>query len=323
MNRDGLSDLIRSGESSGVEFKRDDLRPERMAREVAALLNLEGGHILLGVEDSGSVTDLAHDRRQVEEWVMEVARIHVRPATIPYWETVEWREGVPVGVVSLPEDVPDKPYKAKRGSAWVTQVRAGTTTRDATDDEEARLYQQSGRLQYDRKPVPGTSLADLDRRRLVNYFRDLRQQDFPEIENEDAWIRLLVNTGIMGESRGHAMASAAGLLLFGAHPNRYLPQTGVSATAYAGTEKDYDTRERATCAARRCRSRSSARKRTGRAIPGNREAFPRAANSPGAASSSAPSTSCAGTPAWRHGSMPAGGGRSDGSTRWMRCGRRS
>ena len=246
MNRDGLSDLIRSGESSGVEFKRDDLRPDRMAREVAALLNLEGGHILLGVEDSGSVTGLAHDRRQVEEWVMEVARTHVRPATIPYWETVEWREGVPVGVVSLPEDVPGKPYKAKRGSAWVTQVRAGTTTRDATDDEEARLYQQSGRLQYDRKPVPGTSLADLDRRRLVNYFRDLRRQDFPEIENEDAWIRLLVNTEIMVESRGRAMASAAGLLLFSTRPNRYLPQAGVSAAAYARIEKDYDARERAT-----------------------------------------------------------------------------
>ena len=246
MNRDGLSDLIRSGESSGVEFKRDDLRPERMAREVAALLNLEGGHILLGVEDSGSVTGLDRDRRQVEEWIMEVARTHVRPATIPYWETVEWREGVTVGVVSLPADAPDKPYKAKRGSAWVTQVRAGTTTRDATDEEEARLYQQSGRLQYDRKPVPGTSLADLDRRRLVNYLRDLRQQDYPELEDGDAWIRLLVNTEIMTESRGRAMASAAGLLLFGARPNRYLPHSGVTATAYAGTEKDYDARERAT-----------------------------------------------------------------------------
>jgi len=99
MNRDGLSDLIRSGESSGVEFKRDDLRPERMAREIAALLNLEGGHVLLGVEDSGSVTGLGRDRRQVEEWIMEVARTHVRPATIRFWETVEWREGVTVGVV--------------------------------------------------------------------------------------------------------------------------------------------------------------------------------------------------------------------------------
>ena len=246
MNRDGLSDLIRSGENSGVEFKRNDLRPERIAREIAALLNLEGGHILLGVEDSGSVAGLARDRRRVEEWIMEVARIHVRPATIPFSETVEWREGVTVGVMSLPADAPDKPYKAKRESAWVTQVRAETTTRDATDEEEARLYQQSGRLQYDRKPVPGSSLADLDRRRLVNYFRDLRQQDYPDLEDEEAWGRLLVNTEIMIESRGHAMASAAGLLLFGARPNRFLPQAGVSAAAYAGTEKDYDAKERAT-----------------------------------------------------------------------------
>ena len=246
MNRDELAALIRSGENSGVEFKRDELRPERVAREIAALLNLEGGHILLGVEDDGAVTGLNRDRRKAEEWVMEVARTHVRPATIPYWETVEWREGVPIGVVSLPADAPDKPYKAKRGTAWVTQMRVGTATRDASDEEEMRLYQQSGRLQYDRKPVPGTSFADLDTRRLINYFRDLRQQDSPDPADQDAWTRLLVNTEIMVESRGRAMASGAGLLLFGKKPNRYLQHAGVSAAAYAGVEKDYDARERAT-----------------------------------------------------------------------------
>ena len=176
---------------------------------------------------------------------MEVARIHVRPATIPYWETVEWQEGVIVGVVSLPADAPDKPYKARRGSAWVTQVRVGTTTRDATDEEEMRLYQQSGRLQYDRKPVPGTSFADLDLRRLINYYRDVRQQECPDVMDEGAWTRLLVNTEIMVESRGRSIASAAGLLLFGKNPVRFLPHAGVSAAAYCGAEKDYDAKERA------------------------------------------------------------------------------
>jgi ATP-dependent DNA helicase RecG len=246
LNRGELAGLIGSGENSGVEFKRDGLRPERVARELAGLLNLEGGHLLLGVEDDGTVAGLARDPRQAEEWVMELARAHLRPAMIPYWETVEWRDGVVVGVVSLPADAPDKPYKAKRGSAWVTQVRVGTTTRDATDEEEMRLYQQSGRLQYDRKPVPGTSVADLDRRRLVNYFRDVRQQECPDATEEDAWIRLLVNTEIMVESRGRSLASAAGLLLFGSSPRRFLPHAGVSAAAYCGAQKDYDARERAT-----------------------------------------------------------------------------
>ena len=246
MNKTELEELIRNDESSGVEFKRDDVHPERLAKEMAALLNLEGGHILLGVEDDRTVSGLTRSPSQAEEWVMEVARVHLRPAAIPFWETVAWDDEHVVGVVSLPADAPDKPYKAKRGSAWVTQVRVGTTTRDATDEEEARLYMQSGRLQYDRKPVPGASLDDLDRRRLVNYFRDLRRQGTPGDTDVESWLRLLVNTELMAEDRGRAMPSAGGLLLFGPNANRFLPQAGISAAAYSGIAKDYDAKARAT-----------------------------------------------------------------------------
>jgi len=250
MNRAELAELIHNGESSGVEFKRDDIRPEKLAEEMAALLNLEGGHILLGVEDDRSVSGLARDPAEAERWVMEAARVHLRPAAIPYWETIEWSEGKVLGIVSLPADAPDKPYNAKRGhgerkSAWVTQIRVGTTTRDATDEEEVRLYQQSGRLQYDRKPVPGSSFADLDRRRLVNYFRDVRRQTFPEESDQEGWLRLLVNTELMAEDRGRPIPSAGGLLLFGSRPNKYMPQAGVTAVAYPGSAKDYEAKERA------------------------------------------------------------------------------
>lgn len=246
MNRTELEELIRNGENSGVEFKRDDVRPERLAMEMAALLNLEGGYIVLGVEDDGAVTGLTRSPKQAEEWVMEVARVHLRPAAIPFWETIEWDDGKIAGVLSLPADAPDKPYKAKRGSAWVTQVRVGTTTRDATDEEEARLYMQSGRLQYDRKPVPGASFEDLDLRRLVNYFRDLRRQAVPTNSDQASWIRLLLNTELMAEDRGRFMPSAGGLLLFGPKPNQFLPQAGITAVAYSGTEKDYDAKARTT-----------------------------------------------------------------------------
>ena len=72
----------------------------------------------------------------------------------PYWEVLELQDKV-VGVISLPANAPDKPYKAKRGSAWVTKIRVGTTTRNATREEEGRLYQQSGQLRYGLKPVSG------------------------------------------------------------------------------------------------------------------------------------------------------------------------
>ena len=137
---------------------------------------------------------------------MEAARTHLRPAAIPFWETLDWSAGKTVGIISLPADAPDKPYKCRLGSAWVTQIRVGTTSRDATDEEEARLYMQSGRLQYDRKPIPGASLSDFDVRRLVNYFRDVRRQSCPPVQDYAAWTRLLVNTDFMYEDRGRSLA---------------------------------------------------------------------------------------------------------------------
>jgi len=249
MNRTELAELIRNGENSGVDFKRDDVPPEKLAKVAAAFLNLEGGYILLGVEDDGAVSGLTRDTRKAEEWLMQVLRDNVQPGVIPFWETIEWGDGKIVGIVTLPADAPDKPYKIKRGSgAWVTQVRVGTTTRDASREEELRLYMQSGHLQYDRKPVPGATFDDLDLRRLANYFRDIRRQGCPEAADREGWERLLVNTELMAEDRGRPMPSVAGVLLFGTRPKKFLPQSGITAVAYSGTQKDYDARARQTLA---------------------------------------------------------------------------
>lgn len=240
-----LAELIANRENSGVEFKRDDIRPEALAKEMAALLNLEGGYILLGVEDDGTVSGLTRDGSKAEEWVMQASRDHIRPAATPFWETIEWEPGRVVGIVHLPADAPDKPYKAKRGAAWITQIRVGTTSRDASDEEEARLYAQSGRLSYDLKPVVGASSADLDQRRLVDYFRNKRRQEPPPSEDEAAWRRLLINTDVMVEDRGRAVPTVAGIVLFGRHGARLVPQSSISAAAYRSLEKDYETTERA------------------------------------------------------------------------------
>lgn len=245
MTKTELRELIELGESSGVELKSDSVRPEQLAREMAALLNLEGGHILLGVEDDRTITGLNRLPEKAEEWLMNVARDHVRPAIIPYWEAIEIETGKAVGIVTLPADGPDKPYKAKRGSAWVTVVRVGTTTRDATDAEEERLYQQSGRLRYDIKPVPGaTRERDLDQRRLEDYFQNIRGQDYPGADDQDGWERLLLNTDLAVERGGRVIPTVGAMLMFGRTPNRYLPQAGVTAVCYSGDEKDYEAKER-------------------------------------------------------------------------------
>ncbi|MEA2033342.1 MAG: ATP-binding protein [Euryarchaeota archaeon] len=244
MNRAELFEITRNGESSGVEFKRDDVHPQSLAKEIASLANLEGGRILLGVEKDGTVTGLT--RLDTEEWVINICSNNIRPPIIPYFEIVVWEGDKKIGVITIPEDSPDKPYKALRGSQWVTFVRMGSTSREASREQEQRLYQASGVLQYDIKPAPGSSLKDMDMNRLINYFRDIRGQDCPEQEEIEQWETLLINTEMMVESRDKAIPTVGGILLFGKNPNRYLPQAGISAVAYPGAEKDYEAIERKT-----------------------------------------------------------------------------
>lgn len=243
MNRSQFLQLLLNGENSGLEFKRDDTQPRKLAGEIVALLNLEGGHILLGVEDDTTVSGLTRGPKEAEEWVMQIAREHVQPAVIPYWQTLEWGNGKVVGVVTLSADAPDKPYKVKSGSSWVTRIRVGTTTRDATREEEERLYQQSGRLRYGLKPVLGTSSQDLDVRRLRDYFvRVLGEKSFPE-DDQDELERLLLALELVTTSSGYTSATVDGLLLFGENPEQFLPQSGFRAVCYQGTDPDYAVRE--------------------------------------------------------------------------------
>lgn len=74
MTRSDLRQLITDGENSSVEFKRDDLRLRPLAKELVAFANFDGGQVVLGVDDDGTVSGLQRAPSEVEEWVMNVAR---------------------------------------------------------------------------------------------------------------------------------------------------------------------------------------------------------------------------------------------------------
>ncbi len=235
--RNELLEILANGESSGVEFKRDDLSPQDLARELVAFSNLAGGIVLLGVEDDGSVTGLTRDN--LEEWTMNVCRDKIRPEIVPFFEVVrDVRDGNDIAIVRVTPgyDV----HALWHNSTNRYLMRVGTQSREASREELARLFQRRGSVRAELQPVSGASHADLDRRRLRNYFGDIRQQDVPAEEDGEAWQSLLVNTEIMTEEG----VSVGGMLLFGKTPNRFLPHAGMDAVAYPGTEKDYDARER-------------------------------------------------------------------------------
>ena len=232
-----LLEIIRNGENSGVEFKRDVLENHALAKELVAFSNHSGGMVLLGVEDDGSISGVT--RPDLEEWVMNACRDKIRPGIIPFFEIVrdiEPEKAVAVVRVTRGFDV----HSLWHNNRNTYYIRAGTQSREPSPEELGRLFQQRGFFRAEMRPVSGATLADFDRRRLRDYFGRIRQQDAPPDEDVAAWQTLLVNTEIMTEEG----VTVGGMLLFGRTPNRFLPHAGIDAAAFSGTEKDYAARER-------------------------------------------------------------------------------
>lgn len=288
MTKTEFHELIAQGEDSGVEFKRDRVDGRDLAKEIVALANLKGGVVLLGVEDDGAVSGLlrpddehAERRtyRKVEEWVVSVCRDKIRPELIPHFTVVrDEKLDREVGVVQI--DPGWTVHHLWHGNHRTYYIRVGSTSREASPEELTRLFQQRGAFRLELRPISGASFGDLDRRRLVDYFANVRGQDVPldrppaewlaetEVrareedeahwralaadrervwrdEQESTWEALLINTEMIDEGDRHP-ATLAGLVLFGKNPKRFLPHAKIDAVAYFGTEKDYDAMERST-----------------------------------------------------------------------------
>lgn len=237
MTRADLLELIANGENSGVEFKRDDLRPEQLAKEVVALANFRGGRILLGVDDDGTITGI--QREDLEHWVMDtVFGRYVHPMIIPFYEEVHIDAQRRVAVVTLSQGA-TKPYVVRDRGREDIYIRVGSTSRLATREQQARLYALGGMLHAELLPVSGSGLADLSQDRLRDYLSSIVGDERVPV-TDDQWHTRLCGLGFMTEPEGGpTVCTIAGLVLFGHAPRRLLHQGGIRWMVFEGKDKDY------------------------------------------------------------------------------------
>ena len=237
MLRSELLEIIANGESSGVEFKRDDIRPEQLGKEIVALANLNGGMILLGVEDDGTISGI--QRPNLEQWVMDtVFSAKVHPMILPFYEEVKMTAEKRVAVVSFPQGTA-KPYVLRHKNREEIYIRLGSISKLATREQQARLFASGGILHTETLPVSGTSFRSLDLMRLKDYFKTIiMDRNIPK--NEKDWIRRLNWMGFMTDAPGNkTVCTIADLLLFGISPRRFMRQAGIRLMVFEGQSKEY------------------------------------------------------------------------------------
>ena len=238
MIKSELLELIANRENSGVEFKRDDLRPEQIAKEIVALANFQGGRLLLGVEDDETITGIRRD--DLERWVMDtVFGRYIHPMIQPFYEEIRIDERRRVAVITVTEGT-TKPYVVRHRGQEQVYVRRGSTSQLASREQQMRLFSDGGMLYVESLPVSGSGLRDLSKERLADYLaRILFLADVPTSDAE--WSERLCDLGFMVENeRRPVVCSIAGLVLFGYRPRRLLRQAGVRWMAFKGDDKAYD-----------------------------------------------------------------------------------
>jgi len=241
MTKTELLELIKNGENSGVEFKRDTLDNRALAKELVAFANLRGGRVLLGVDDDSSVVGIT--RENLEEWSITACRDKIRPELFPYFVLI--RDVEPDKDVAIVEvDRGWGVHHVWHNNHRTYYIRVGKQSREASAEELERLFQQRGAFRLELRGVSGSSIDDFDARRLHEYFHRIRGQDTPGVDDASAWQSLLVNTEFLVDEDDNKSATVASLLLFCKNPNRFLPQAGIDAVAYPGKEKDYAAKER-------------------------------------------------------------------------------
>ena len=237
MFKSELLEIIANGESSGVEFKRDDVRPEQLAKEIVALANFQGGQVLLGVEDDGTVTGLTRD--DTERWVMDVVfGRYVHPMLLPFYEEVVFENRLRVAVISIQAGV-TKPYVLRHNGREDIYVRVGTLSRLASREQQARLFASGAMLHPEALAVSGTDHTSFSKERVTDYLMNY-MRDSASPESVTAWEERLIGIGLMAPSTdGRILCSIAGLVLFGRNPRRALSQAGVRWMAFASDTKEY------------------------------------------------------------------------------------
>lgn len=230
MNAIELLDIISTGETSKVQFKREIDSKDSIAAEMIAFSNARGGKIFFGVEDkTGKITGLSIEQIQdYNQLLANIANDMVKPQVFIYTEVVSIsfsEEDKKVLIVEVSEGIA-KPYKDKNGAIWIKQ---GSDKRRLTDNnEQLRLFQHSGVLYVDEMIIPQTTINDVEISKVKQYVEKVQKRETDEsIEFTE---NLLNNLNIIKDSR----LTLGGLLFFANNPQKYRPAFCVKAISFFG-----------------------------------------------------------------------------------------
>lgn len=180
MRRSQLKEMILSGESTTVEFKRKFTSPEKIAKELTSFANTKGGYLLIGVDDDKKIVGIQSEKEDMSR-LEQACLFYCEPILEPiiYIVPVDYKD---ILAIYIPESE-QKPHYVLDPSApneKKVYIRQGEESVSASKEMIRILRSQSN----DSQPLT-LSIGDKERR-LFEYLDKQKRatiKDFSSLVN--------------------------------------------------------------------------------------------------------------------------------------------
>ncbi len=225
---------IQSGEDERTEFGRFRSFSEKDWQEaICAFANTEGGLVVLGVANDGSLDGVPMDSEQVQERLTDGLQnalgVPVRARLGRHQDPKGWVHWIEVAKMRGPEPLR---YRGR------VLVRRGRSNVEPSGSELQELYNSFGLVFTEERVIPGTGPGDIEpetfRRFLAGKGVNIDAEPTLPFETD------LLNREVLDRDMDGALrATLFGLMCFGKDPQGFGPTRNfwVDLVAYAGTDR--------------------------------------------------------------------------------------
>lgn len=214
-------------ERSSFDRKSARIDAKALAVTMIAFANADGGVIAVGVEDDGTITGIDKYTPNVND-LLRAPFDFCKPSVRVETERLACtnKDGEPDHILLI-EVLQSSDLHANQADEVF--FRVGDKSKKLSFDDRLQLMYAKGTRYFEDSPVADAAMADLDLAFVQEYIEKIGYR-------KSAEEYLLENKGFVSERSGRQEVSAAAMLLFGKHTERFFPRARIRFVRYEGTE---------------------------------------------------------------------------------------
>lgn len=222
---------ITTPENQYLDRKSARIRPRDILQHLVAFANADGGTLVIGVEDDGSITGFKYQQAYKIDDFKNISIIELKETPIlAKYEIIDTKNRLnevdQILLISV-EPSYDRVIKSYDGNVYLRQANKSFKL---NHDQITQLEYDRGQRYFEDELALDSSIEDIDLEVMEAYKKNMNIENISNIDILKA--RNLIQNGVL---------TNAGALLFSKNPTKYLPQARLKFVRYDGMKAQVGT----------------------------------------------------------------------------------